>query len=597
MPKILDSLNGEAVSVYDMLVTADRRFRAPEFQRHYVWRADGSDSQIARFWADVERLRDEGISETGPSDSLFMGAIVLQVIEPGGPGSTTPLFSIIDGQQRLTTLYLVFTALAEAFQDAGRSDTAADIERQYLLVQASKHQGQPRLEPTMSDTAQFYDIISCLKNPSPKIAGLGYGDRDHFMSRAWEAIRRKVRDMCADDDDPTQLSLEKLEQLHEDIGGRIDLVSITLGTRHDPHEVYERLNTAGERLGYIDLVRNAVFLTAGADAETTAEIYRHWEQFEEKLGRKHQNGYFFPYALIRDPQTTTGSLYRSLKAYWEEEVTDGQRGLNPAAAIVADLNEYLPAYRAVVGDREPPTLEPVARAALQRLVRLSPPTTMHPYLMQLLHEHLDGKLSSEAFSSAVDVIDSFIVRRVFAGISTTGIHTLFKRLWNSIGSDTAALTKSLDVRTIQFPDDDQFREDIFSSSIYGSSRCRYILTEYERSFDQGDPSEWDPENVTVDHLIPQDPRLSDWPGVTAEGHAAVVDTFANLVPLSAKANSEKSNRSWEDTRRIMTEESGTVFKSTRAVFDEYDHWDLDNIRHRAESLADWALQRWPKAGT
>ena len=45
---------------------------------------------------------------------------------------------------------------------------------------------------------------------------------------------------------------------------------------------------------------------------------------------------------------------------------------------------------------------------------------------------------------------------------------------------------------------------------------------------------------------------------------------------------------------MMTEESGTVFKSTRAVFDEYDHWNLDTIRERAERLADWALQRWPK---
>ncbi len=449
----------------------------------------------------------------------------------------------------------------------------------------------------MSDTAQFYEIISCLKNPPPKISGLGYGESEHFMSRAWQAIRRKVRDICADDDDPSRLSVEKLDQLHEDIAGRIDLVSITLGTRHDPHEVYERLNTAGERLGHIDLVRNAVFLTAGADAQTTSDIYRHWEQFEEKLGRKHQNGYFFPCALIRDPQTTNGSLYRSLKAYWEKDVTKGLRGLEPAAKIVADLNEYLPVYRAIVGDWEPPALEPVARAALQRLGRLSPPTTMYPYLMQLLHEHLEGPLSPEEFARAVDVIDSFIVRRVFAGIGNTGIHTVFKRLWNSIDADTQALTKSLDVRTIQFPDDDEFREDILTSAIYRSSRCRYILTEYERSFDHGDPSEWDPERVTVDHLIPQDPRLSDWPGVTAEGHAVVVDTFANLVPLSAKANAEKSNRSWDETRKIMIEESGTVFKSTRTVFDEYDHWDLDTIRHRADHLTDWALQRWPKANT
>ena len=99
-----------------------------------------------------------------------------------------------------------------------------------------------------------------------------------------------------------------------------------------------------------------------------------------------------------------------------------------------------------------------------------------------------------------------------------------------------------------------------------------------------------PRNPTVDSRG----RLPDWPGVTAEDHAIVVDTFANLVPLSAQANSQKSTRSWSETKKMMTEESGTVFKSTRAVFDEYDHWDLDTIAERAERLANWSLKRWPK---
>lgn len=594
MPQVRDSLNGEAVSVHEMLVTADRRFRAPEFQRHYVWRADGNDSQIGRFWTDVEGLQDEGLSEAGASDSLFMGAIVLQVIEPGGPGSTTPLFSIIDGQQRLTTLYLVFTALAEAFQDADEPDRAADIEHQYLLVQASSHKEEPRLRPTMSDTAQFYEIISCLKNPAPRISSPGHGETDYYMTWAWKSIRGKIRELCADDEKPDQLSVEKLERLLKDIAGRIDLVAITLGTRHDPHEVYERLNTAGERLGYIDLVRNAIFLTAGPHETTTDAIYQHWDQFEKTLGRKHENDYFFPYALIRNSQTTKGSLYRSLKDYWEKNVIKRQRGLKPAQAIIDDLNEYLDAYLALVGDWEPSHLDPMARSALQCLRRLAPPTTMHPYLMQLIHAHLKGEVSSEEFVAAIRVIDSFIIRRTFAGIGNTGIHTLFKRLWNPKKVDAHSLTKSLEVRTIQFPADDEFRDHVVNSRIYQAARCKYILAEYERHFDRGDPSEPDPEEITVDHLMPRNPHLPDWPGITAEDHAGFVDTLANLVPLSTQANSEKSNRSWAATRKMMTEESGTVFKSTRAVFDEYDHWNLDTIHERAEHLAEWALQRWPK---
>ena len=292
MPQDLD---GAAVSVHELLVTADRRFRAPEFQRHYVWRTEGKGAQIPRFWEDFERLRAEAAPDEGNDDSLFMGAIVLQVIEPLRAGrQSVPLFAIIDGQQRLTTLYLIFAALAEAFEEMGNTAAASDIEREYLLVRASALEGTPRLEPTISDTAQFRQILDSLNSPKPKLPTPGYGPADHHLTRAWHAIRAKVRSLCADDTEPGNLSNSKLEELLADIADRIELVAITLGERHDPHEVYERLNTAGEPLGAIDFTRNAVFLTAGASADAAQRIYENsWEPFEASLGLEHQNGYFF----------------------------------------------------------------------------------------------------------------------------------------------------------------------------------------------------------------------------------------------------------------------------------------------------------------
>ena len=134
MAKVSDALSGEAVSVRELFTTADRRLKAPEFQRTYVWRTTGSNAQIPRFWADLEALRDEGGTDDNSRDSLFLGALVLQIVEPAR-GAQVPLNSIIDGQQRILTIYLTLTAIAEAFQRIGNTDEAEAIESEYLLVE------------------------------------------------------------------------------------------------------------------------------------------------------------------------------------------------------------------------------------------------------------------------------------------------------------------------------------------------------------------------------------------------------------------------------------------------------------------------------
>ena len=588
-----DALFGEAVSVRELFTTADRRLRAPEFQRTYVWRADTSDSHVVRFWRDLERLRDEGTSEGDEQDSLFMGALVLQLIEPGGRG-TVPLHSIIDGQQRIMTLYLVLTALAEAFQDAGDIGSAQDIESEYLLVRTGAERNRPRVEPTFTDTRQFLNIMSSLKNPEPRLDRQAFGPDDHYLWQAWQAIQKEIRRQCSE---AGELSSQRLAELRDDITDRIEVVEITLGIRHDPHEVYERLNNEGERLKIVDLVRNAVFLTVGRDPEAADRIFsQHWEPFESDLGLQNPDAYFFPYALIRDRRTTKASAYNRLREYWKtDSVTGGSRNESAAQRIVEDLRQYLPSYRAIVGAADPPGIPLGSRGTLGLLRRLDPPQTMYPYLMQVVYHHLAGDVSDDEFAEIVNVLDSFIVRRAVVGLGATGLHAAFKDLWDRVGTDADNLVDALNVRTIQFPDDAEFEDAIRTAQVYKAQRCAYILAEYERSLTRGDLSLAMPGDITIDHLLPQSVSVDEWGGFTREQRDAVVDTLANLVPLTRKANAEKGAKSWEEQRRMMIDEAGTVFKTTREVFDVFpDGWDAATLSQRAGSLVEWALTRWPR---
>ena len=498
------------------------------------------------------------------------------------------------------TLYLTLSAIAEALHDAGLPNEGNDIIGEFLLIRSGEHSGEPRVEATASDTNQFRTILQHLRRDTPKPHSSEPAGANRNLTNAWEAIRERVRQIGSND--KGVLEPDRLRTLRDTVLGRIELVEVVLGTRHDPHQVYERLNIGGVRLAPIDLIRNLVFLTAGADADAAQRMYRdYWDPFERDLAdESYRAGYFFPYALIRQPSTTKASVYRSLSAFWTSEVTNGSRGEKAAADIVSNLREYVPAYRAIVGapfvdsTGHPTGIDAKAWDAIQRLKRMGATQTMYPYLMKLVHHHMQGPVTAEEVAEVISIIDSFIVRRAFAGMGNTGIHTVFKDVWNHAKADHLELVRRLDIRTVAFPDDESFADAIRTFKLYSSNRCRYVLTEYERSYDIGDPSKWNPEDVTVDHLMPQSPRQGEWDGVSDEDREVLGDTWANLVPLTGPGNATKSAASWADARRLMIDEQGTVFKSTRAVFQEYETWDAETIRDRAEKLVEWALQRWPK---
>jgi hypothetical protein len=78
--------------------------------------------------------------------------------------------------------------------------------------------------------------------------------------------------------------------------------------------------------------------------------------------------------------------------------------------------------------------------------------------------------------------------------------------------------------------------------------------------------------------------------MSREEHARVKDTWANLVPLTPEANSQKGNVGWVEAKDFYQRYS--LFKSTRNFGANYDSWSLADVEARSTSLADWAISRW-----
>src|SRR5687767_590197 len=141
----------------EMVFMQPQRLVVPLFQRPYVW---NEENQWEPLWDDIARVADRLL--TRPHErpqSHFLGAVVLQQIQ--NPVGMMQTRTIIDGQQRLTTLQLLLDALHAELLCAGAAAPAARIEP--LVVNAEPFRSKPedrfKVWPTNRDRAGFNAVM------------------------------------------------------------------------------------------------------------------------------------------------------------------------------------------------------------------------------------------------------------------------------------------------------------------------------------------------------------------------------------------------------------------------------------------------------
>lgn len=552
--------------------------------------------QINQLWDDIDTVLD------GQYQSRFLGALVFDD-EQGQTASKAGQYWVIDGQQRLTTMYLTIVALASVANDwgSGGKTISEDLYRDYLVSTKSDTRYRPRLRPTLRDTHQFNAIIQEALSHKDVILDLTAqaGDLEGNMTKSFKIIRKKVEERTLFDEVGAQLPegdvVDRIAHLRDVLLDQLEFVEIRLGDFHDANEVFDRLNKEGMRLGLIDLVRNEVLKRLKDDASMALQLYAsEWQSFEESFpNAAARENYFFPFALTVDASITKATTFKRLVRHWRDITADeGLTAKQELKEIMADLSRHQAAYNAIDSGIVTAFDEELHRSIL-RLNALNRPSTLYPYAMQLLTavSHDDAPVADAV--QCLEVIESFLVRRAMMGIEPTGLHAIFKKLWTEAGWDPARVRQSIVSRTIVFPSDERFSAEVVAGSLYRRKIASYVLAEYEHDQSKIDVMKNLPA-ITIDHVMPQKYNEHWAADFSPEQHAQWVDTWANLVPLSGPANSSKQDKSWEDSRRLLQAE--TVFSTTKNLYFKNAVWTPDVLAKRASALSEWALGRWPFYG-
>ena len=178
------------------LFERDVRYIVPLYQRPYVW---DEEHQWAPLWDDISALLEH--QDSGATSELwshFLGAIVLDQ-EKTVPGQI-PRFTVIDGQQRLTTLQLLITAAASSLAEIGAENDAA-LLRELAMNNPLKSQGSDRLKvwPTNANRDAFIAVMSPDGPPPGRV-----NDPRNLIDEAFDYFKSCTADYLAGADEEVE---------------------------------------------------------------------------------------------------------------------------------------------------------------------------------------------------------------------------------------------------------------------------------------------------------------------------------------------------------------------------------------------------------
>jgi hypothetical protein len=561
------------------LLSGDSVFAIPYFQRAYKWKAE----RLNQFNRDLLSLVDES------SDFHFLGAIIIHG-RPSNP-SDPAVYEVIDGQQRITTIFLYLCAIIHTLCKQQEYAEAVSLFLKYLVIgRETALVSNSRLQSCKEDRAQLNYVLSdLLSDPvfAERVAPFRYKplpaaglDRGRLRINYRAALRFFEEQVRTE-------GIDRLKGLYKFLLESMSVVQIDVWDPTNGPKIFDSLNSRQEPMTTGDLVRNEIFGKVADELPDKIEAIdqRSWQPFYNKFKVGDSSlfdSYFFPYGLIQDPNLRKSEVYNKLREKWS--TTDDPE------EIVKQLAEYQDAFLDVECGSNLQDHPKEVCQSFALLHEAGAPSSTYPFTMQLSNALKGGTVCAGDGIAVLSIVQSFLVRRAICGHEPTGLHAVFKRLWSDCGGEPTPEKVTQKIRghkTVVWPTDDDVRTAVLKRPLYGSSIARFVLSEWNRSLggDQPGIKPW------IEHVLPDTPVAGWFEVFTPEQHETMRHLLANLLPLSQEMNQGLGNSLYKDKRPVYCEDSG--FKAARKFGEKYSEWTPANLEARSGEIASWAIERWP----
>ena len=528
------------------VLTEQFRYEIPAYQRPYSWESE----HVLDLLQDVEESYDKADKE------YFIGSLI--TIER----KTNEIYEVVDGQQRLTTLNLIFARLKEKIENA---DAKQEIGKRILPRNPLTGQIEtPRLSLRKRDQSFFRDHV--LEAKVFDITKLGELDAPKSkMVRNIETVDTFLKDRSQD----------WLKLFANYILQNVYVVMVKTESFQSAYRLFKVLNARGLDLATADLIKNQLFCKLNENDPRRDELEELWVELEETADIDNLDTFLGNHrtALVAE------KARKSLAEEFETII------LNDTGSPIDYLKRLISSAENYDKISNNDFTDSTSLRCLAALKRVSYDEWI-PALLAYLNKPVVGLTEADFLNLLEKITMQNWVRR----LGRTKRNTIYYRLITAINKgENADQIKKI------------FREaannaevfNLLQGDVYGTTSAQAILLRLEEGMLDLSVTKSYGGLLSIEHVLPQALKDEYWiQRFTPEQHQQWLNKLGNITLLCGKKNSKAQYFAFPKKKEIYLKRNEKVsFDMTKEICNEAD-WDIEQIETRQKRFLEVAEKLW-----
>ncbi|MGI9525801.1 MAG: DUF4268 domain-containing protein [Weeksellaceae bacterium] len=542
------------------------QFVIPVYQRNYDW----TNSECKELFNDIIAVEKKN------RGTHFIGSIVF-IHEGTYSTNEVKELVIIDGQQRLTTINILYVALYQFAKQNSMQQEADMLHNMYLINQyVQKESNKLKLKQTDTNSLAFKAIMHGTENEFGKYSNV-IENYNFFKSSITQ--------------ENFNIILSGLK--------RLIFVEISLERgKDDPQRIFESLNSTGLDLSQSDLIRNYILMDL--DPKNQHKVFEEiWSPIEENARdltkqKSMVSAYIRDYLTLRNKKIPNkNKVYIEFKKLYAVKDEAYHQELENIKSFSTHYKKFI----------NPSTVQDFnLRRELEYISRLEI-NVAFPFLLQVFEDADNGLISNEDLIKVLKLIQTYTWRRFVVGLPTNALNKIFMSLYSEVDTEdyynSIALALITKRGSAKFPTDEDLKTALKDKDLYNiQSKNRNYMFELLENFNNREHVDTSNDKITVEHIFPQNPN-EDWAkDITPDDYflfkEKYINTIANLT-LSGN-NGALGNKSFSDKKQMNRHgaEQGYIYSRLwlNDLLRSIDNWSIVNYNQRFDLIYDRFLKIW-----
>ena len=550
------------------------QFVIPVYQRNYTWTAN---KEVKQYFDDLESVLK------GKYDKHFLG-IIIYLDKP--IDYSTREFSVIDGQQRLTTTFLILYAIKNLMTKNNLDEEAKKLETQFLINQFVSDKMKLKLKPLVADDDVYKQIVE--------------GKFDDITEKGSNVYKNYIEIT------KTLTNLLKKYSFNDILMAlnKLYVVCVPVTSNDSPQKIFESINSTGAKLVASDLIRNFILMDVQSDIQ---ENYynQYWKKIEEHLtsdSKKIELFFRMFLACKYKSLPNISSVYSMFKEWFSAEIDEG----NTVETILKEIVQYSKYYN-ILYSKQIDTVDSGIRDAVKDF-RNNLTEMPAPFLIEMYHlyssfdEEGNSLITAKQFSEIINLINIYLIRRSLCALDTSDITRLFPVILKDVLNECAGNYKSIVEITKKnlinkqrgkaayMPTDEDLRNYLKLANVYNNRVTLRIVFDKLETFNNSAPV--DLSKLSVEHLMPQTPTKEwlDALQIDSETYEKNLHRLGNLTLATRIDNSKMKNKPWDYKKAILAH---TDHLTINKKILKKEKWTIDDINERNEELIEDIITIYP----